>query len=308
MNFWRRDIFGVFLLSRVFLEFDIWLKNNQQEWQMSVLRVQTTISQPSNCFQKLVFNNFPWIWEKEVWTFYETFSPRSVKVQFMCPEEVFREPILEGKCWFFSDLVEFLADFGKKTSSAIFKSAFHMPRGTFWGKLFSKKKKLIFSDSFFGYQRKCFWIGKKKFSMWSKRHPKCLDKKFDEIFFLKTCFHERFPISRKKMFPTGGWKVRQRCPKCLLRIQWKFSRRKLFCRKFNVIHFFGQWPTNLRISGEIIAWLFRIDFYVTTGLHWWKLSFLKQTGVQFETFFKTLTKTFTFWTKKFWQHCQDCAL
>ena len=86
------------------------------------------------------------------------------------------------------------------------------------------------------------------------------------------------------MFLTIGKKLRQRCPKCLLRTQRKISRRKLFWIKFKIINFFGHWTNTLCISGEIDGHVFKIQFYLTTGLYWGKISFLKQTGVQEKLF------------------------
>ena len=171
----------------------------------------------------------------------------------------FQKKFSWGKFYFFWDLSEYFVDFGKKPSSTIFKN-WYFP--TFSSNLSGNASELT-----------------KSFSMWSKRRHTCRTKVLENVFFLKICFHKKNPISRKRMFPTSGKNVRQRCPKYLLPIQRNFSREKLFWESLISYTFSNIKQTTYRFREKIVGRVFKVHFYVTTWLLWWKLSYPKQTFV-----------------------------
>ena len=147
---------------------------------MSVLRVETIISKLFDFLKKEFSINFFGHERKKYGPFPNFFSPRSVKIQFMCPEEVFRKNFLEENFIFFLGFERVFCGLRKET-------------------LQHHLQKLIFSNIFFELKWKCFRIDK-KFQHVVKNASYLPDKGLGECFFLKICFHKKNPISRKKCF------------------------------------------------------------------------------------------------------------
>ena len=305
---WRNYAFtGILGFSTKFV--DIWQKTISRVDKCQFCVFEQSI-QSIFTFYKIWFSkNFFGHERKKIGSFTKFFREVRLKGN-LCVHRKFQQKIfLEGKLSF--GFEQIFCGLRKKTSNTFLKSTYiSYAQRKFLRKTFLKVKgkKLIF---FWHFLR--IWV--KLLRNWQRIsacdqncillvRPKVLKK----VFFSKNMFRWRISSFEEKNV-SDYW---QKNPAALSKVTFtnpeKLFQTKTFLGNCSFIHFSEHWTNYLWILGKIFGRVSKIQFYVTTAVQWWKLSFLKQTGVQFKTFLGTMPQTFRFSTEKFWQGCQDCAL
>ena len=82
-------------------------------------------------------------WVENFRTFAEKFSERLSKLHSTCPEDYFEERYIYFENFNFSSFSDFeqnILGFWQKLFGRVFKTAFYLSRGTFWGKIYIFEK------------------------------------------------------------------------------------------------------------------------------------------------------------------------